>query len=417
MLTKVPIEVFAKVGAGQGAPQMESDFSEEGIPFIRAGHLQELLNGKDEMLLPKINKEIAAKYKLKLYPPGSVIFAKSGMSATKGRIYKLKNPCYIVNHLAILEINDKAYADYILYSLRKFSPVKLINDPAYPSIGLETIKKYSIPFFERLEDQIRIANVLSQAEDLITKRKESIQLLDELLKSTFLDMFGDPVRNEKGWEKQTLKDVCSKITDGTHHSPPIVDEGIPYITAKHVRPNKIDFWANPWFVSKEMHDAIYKRCNPKKGDILYIKDGATTGISAINKYDFEFSMLSSLALLRPDKNVLLPEFLNAWLNNDMVKTGIISKMAGGAIKRLTLTKINALPILVPPILLQTQFAQIVEKVENIKTKYQASLQELENLYASLSQKAFKGELDLSKMEIEHEKLDMAAEEGVGYGKM
>ena len=89
MLSKALIESFAKVGAGQGAPQDESDFSNNGFPFIRAGHIEELLAGKDESALPKVNSESAKKNKLKLYEPGTIVFAKSGMSATKGRIYKL----------------------------------------------------------------------------------------------------------------------------------------------------------------------------------------------------------------------------------------------------------------------------------------------------------------------------------------
>ncbi|MBL0027525.1 MAG: restriction endonuclease subunit S [Saprospiraceae bacterium] len=117
----------------------------------------------------------------------------------------------------------------------------------------------------------------------------------------------------------------------------------------------------------------------------------------MNQYEFEFSMLSSLALLKVDKILLNSEYLVSWLNNPNAKSSILKKMAGGAIKRLTLTKINALPILVPPIELQTQFAHIVEKTESLKTEYKQSLQELENLYGSLSQKAFRGELSVKQL--------------------
>jgi len=391
MLSKAPIKDFAKVGAGQGAPQKETDFSSKGIPFIRAGSIEELLNGGDEMNLPKVNSEIAKQYRLKLYQPNTIVFAKSGMSAMKGRIYKLKNPCYVVNHLATLELNENALPDYVVYALRKFSPVRLINDISYPSLKQSKIETYEIPF-PSLATQTHIAQILSKAETLIEQRKQSIALLDEFLKSTYLEMFGDPVRNEKKWEKKKLKDVCKKIQDGTHFSPPITKTGIPYITAKHVRENVIDFWGNPWFISKEHHDEIYKRCNPVKGDVIYIKDGATTGYAAINKYDFEFSMLSSIALLKVNDKIVSSEFLCAWLNNPSAKKSILTKMAGGAIKRLTLTKINELPILVPPLPLQTQFSQIVTQTEQLKEQYKSSLQELENLYGALSQQAFKGEL-------------------------
>ena len=286
------------------------------------------------------------------------------------------------------------HAKYLYYFLHGVQ----IPNAGY-SRHFKFLKEIKIPIPETLNDQIKIATILTQAEKLIAQRKQSIALLDEFLKSTFLEMFGDPSSNSRGWLLKTLKDVCSKIQDGTHFSPPIIESGRPYLTAKHVRENKIDFWANPWFISEESHRAIYKRCSPKKGDVIYIKDGATTGYAAINKYDFEFSMLSSLALLKANTKFINSEYLCSWLNNPNAKASILKRMAGGAIKRLTLTKINALQILLPPLPLQTQFAQIVEKTEALKTQYKASLLELQNLFGSLSQKAFKGELDLSKMQI------------------
>ena len=123
---------IAKISAGQGAPQKESDFSDTGIPFIRAGHLEELLNGKNENELPKINNEVAKKYKLKVYSSGTVVFAKSGMSATKSRIYKLKSDCHVVNHLAILEFEENVNNDQnSLYTI---------------TMGSMSLKRYYITF-------------------------------------------------------------------------------------------------------------------------------------------------------------------------------------------------------------------------------------------------------------------------------
>ena len=250
--------------------------------------------------------------------------------------------------------------------------------------SLELLAIPSIP----LNQQLQAANLLNKAETLIEQRIQSIKLLDSLWRNTFLEMFGDPNKNSKKWERKKLRDVCDKIQDGTHFSPPIVKEGIPYITAKHIRENVIDFWANPWFISNESHQEIYKRCSPVKGDVIYIKDGATTGFAAINKYDFEFSMLSSIALLKVNKNILTSEYLCSWLNNPSVKIQILKKMAGGAIKRLTLTKINELPILLPPVELQIQFSDFVVKIETLKERYKTSLKELERMYGVLSKETF-----------------------------
>lgn len=315
---------------------------------------------------------------------GTIGYGKSGYIGSTIALLRKKQP----------DLFSTTFIGIFLQSQSQYLRSKTTGS-TIPHISRKALDELEVPVIS-VNDQLHIANLLSKAENLISQRKESIRLLDEFLKSTFLEMFGDPATNSKKWELKTLKDVCSKIQDGTHFSPQIIKEGRPYITAKHVRENKIDFWDNPWFISEESHRAIYKRCNPVKGDVLYIKDGATTGYAAINQYDFEFSMLSSLALLKVQNTVMNSEYLVSWLNNPNAKASILKKMGGGAIKRLTLTKINALPILVPPIEPQIQFAQIVEKIEVIKTQYQQSLQELENLYGSLSQRAFRGELTINK---------------------
>ncbi len=287
-------------------------------------------------------------------------------------------------------IAETKFIYYYLKSLR-------LHDAGY-SRHFKYLKAKKIPLPKSIDDQIKIANLLSQVETLIAKREESINLLDELLKSTFLDMFGDPVLNGKGWEMNFMKDITKKITDGTHKSPPMSDTGYKYITAKHIKKNNIiDFDSNPTYIEKKYHDEIFSRCNPQLGDILYIKDGATTGIACINKINEEFSLLSSVALLKPNKkinNYYLLYFLN------IAKKKLIENMAGGAIKRLTLKKIKLIKVPLPPKPLQDKFATIVQQVEESKKRYHESLNQLHQLFGSLSQRAFKGELDLSRMVIE-----------------
>lgn len=395
----VKLDSIANISSGQSAPKKKSDFSKKGIPFIRAGSLNDLLNGRDESDLELVNRNTIENYRLKIYDKNTIVFAKSGMSATKDRYYKLKGKCCVVSHLCVVEPKETVDPQFLLYSLRNRPASILINDLAYPSLSITKLKRHEIPFTYSLSSQQRIAQVLSDCEDLIIKRKESIALLDELVKSTFLEMFGDPVRNENGWLKEKLKYVCNKITDGTHHSPPIVEDGVPYITAKHIDENTVDFWSKPWFVSQENHEKIFSRCDPAFGDVLYIKDGATTGRAAINPYDFEFSMLSSVALLKPNLDIALPTYITNWLNHTVVKKKIISKMAGGAIKRLTLKKINQIEILIPPLELQLQFQKFNDKVIGLKEDYISSLQLLEQLFNRINQDAFKGDLDLAKLEL------------------
>ncbi len=176
-----------------------------------------------------------------------------------------------------------------------------------------------------------------------------------------------------------LAEACEKITDGTHHSPPIQPAGIPYVTAKHIKADGPDFFSDPWFVSENDHREIFSRCDPRPGDVLYIKDGATTGIAAVNRYAFEFSMLSSVALLRPRAAVLTPEFLCHWLNAPLVKRRILGGMAGVAIRRLTLEKINAIRVPLPPAPEQRRIAAILDKADELRAKRRAAISKLDSL--------------------------------------
>ncbi|MBN2979824.1 restriction endonuclease subunit S [Cohnella algarum] len=296
--------------------------------------------------------------------------------------------------LAVLRPRDSNnYIPYIAMFLRSKSSFLRENctGATIPHIQKKVLEDIEVPL-PSFEQQKEIAYILDKAQALIDKRKQAIAKLDELVQAVFLDLFGDPIKNAKSWKISKLKEVSELITDGTHHSPEPMTEGIPYITAKHVKVNNIDFYSNPTYISESDHTAIYKRCPVKKGDILYIKDGATTGIAAINPYEFEFSMLSSLALIRIDIKYATPQYVVSYLNNQYVKEQITNNMSGAAIKRLTLAKINDIKIPIPDLETQHKYVGVFERYLIQKGKLIESLQQLESNFQALLQKAFKGEL-------------------------
>lgn len=272
----------------------------------------------------------------------------------------------------------------------KFEEIKSKRTGAtIPHVNGSELRTMKVPL-PPLPIQQQIADTLDKADALRRKDQELLDKYDELAQAVFYEMFGDPVRNEKKWQKEQLKSVCIQITDGTHFSPPIVSDGVPYITAKHVKNTGIYFYENPSFISKLDHEEIYSRCSPKKGDILYIKDGATTGVATINEFDFEFSMLSSLALIKPDSSKLNNQYLKHWLNHPLVKENYIREyMAGAAIKRFTLAKIKSFSIYVPPISLQNMFCKTIEKIERANKRTTESLKKSTELFNSALFRAFK----------------------------
>jgi type I restriction enzyme S subunit len=218
-----------------------------------------------------------------------------------------------------------------------------------------------------LRIQEQIADTLDKADALRRKDQELLQKYDELAQAFFYDMFGDPVRNEKGWEVKTLNEVCNKVTDGTHDTPERLTSGVPFITGKHIKPGFIDY-LNCDFVDEQTHAEIYRRCNPEKGDVLYTNIGVNFGTAALNSVDYEFSM-KNVALLKPDANIIVGEYLQFLLNDNRFKSRILSELGvGGAQQFLSLKQIRGLKVLVPDLDLQERFSLLITNLANVRSR-------------------------------------------------
>jgi type I restriction enzyme S subunit len=167
-----------------------------------------------------------------------------------------------------------------------------------------------------------------------------------------------------------------------------------YITAKNIKPYYIDV-SNISYVTEDDHNDIYSRCSPKKGDVLYIKDGATAGIATVNTIEEEFSMLSSVALIKCS-NIILNTFLVHYMNSSVGKKNFLGYLDGAAITRLTLIKIKNVCFSIPTL---EEQQSIVNKLDALRAEtqkleaiYKKKLDCLEELKKSVLQKAFAGEL-------------------------
>ena len=179
-----------------------------------------------------------------------------------------------------------------------------------------------------------------------------------------------PFEVPDGWCWCKVTEALTKLTDGTHHSPFSTPEGdFKYITAKNIKPWGIDL-EDITYVDKVTHDEIYARCNPEIGDILYIKDGATTGVVCINDLNEPFSLLSSVALLKPSKQIS-NRFLLAYLQSSICYDSVRESMKGVGITRITLKIIENWDIPLPPYNEQVKIADSVEfwlhEIDKIET--------------------------------------------------
>ena len=182
----------------------------------------------------------------------------------------------------------------------------------------------------------------------------------------------------ENWTWARLADLVTKLTDGTHHSPPNGPDGeCVYISAKNIKPEGVRL-DDVTYVSAAVHDEIYARCNPEKGDILYVKDGATTGVATINNIVEPFSMLSSVALLKLP-SCIDGRLLLAFLRSPFFYNQMRGYMKGSALPRVTLNRMAPALVPVPPLAEQRR---IVAKVDELM----ALCDELEHAQAEREQR-------------------------------
>jgi type I restriction enzyme S subunit len=312
----------------------------------------------------------------------------------------LVSPLYI-----IFETDSKLNEDYLLRFLKSdWGNIQIranTEGAVRDSLKFKGMEKIKIPL-PPLDDQKRIAHLLGKVEGMIARRKQHLQQLDELLKSVFLEMFGDPVRNEKGWEKKVLQDICKTPKDikcgpfGTQLNKSEFQEngvpvwGIPQINSEFKIPPS-DFVTEFKALQLNEYSVI-------ENDIVMSRKGSV-GKCSIYPSTLNLGIMHSDVLrIRADWEKTNPIYLT-WqfrISRD-VERQIANVSHGAIMPGINVGKLKHLTIYTPPISLQNQFATIVENVESLKSRYQSSLSNLENLYGALSQKAFKGELDLGRV--------------------
>lgn len=249
--------------------------------------------------------------------------------------------------------------------------------------------------FPPLGDQIRIAHLLGKVERLISERKQHLQQLEDLLKSVFLEMFGDPVRNQKGWDKPELK-AFGKISTG--NTPPRNDPAnydgnfIEWIKTDNITGHAA--FVTP--ATECLSETGAKKARTATNGALLVAciAGSVESIGRAALTDRTVSFNQQINAIQPGKDV---NSLYLYGLFKLSRAYIQSHATKGMKKILTKGDFEKIAMIKPPFDIQNQFAAIVEKIEALKSLYQQSLIDLEALYGSLSQKAFKGELDLSRV--------------------
>jgi type I restriction enzyme, S subunit len=302
--------------------------------------------------------------------------------------------------IAAFSIKDKRKlnSEFLYYALQSATFGGSNQAVMGKTLNLKSLAEIKIPL-PPLDDQKRIAHLLGKVEGMIARRKQHLQQLDELLKSVFLEMFGDPVRNEKGWEIVSLIEY-GQFKNGLNFSKGESGVKVLYLGVG-------DFQSHSKISDTTALSEINLESLPaegyflKDGDIVFVRSNGNKELVGrcivIYPGNSKVTYSGFCIRYRLDKEELNPTYLAHLFRADTFKRTMLQNGRGANIQNINQQLLNDLKIPKPDVTLQNQFAVIVTKVESLKSRYQSSLSNLENLYCVLSQKAFKGELDLGRV--------------------
>ncbi len=347
-------------------------YSESGDKFIRMTNLVRDgiyldLSDLKFVQLPKDSNE-GKRTSLKF---GDILISITAELGKLGWIPQGLGTAYINQHTALVRMKDSVDSKFVAYSLstEKYNnKLNSLNDSgAKAGLNLGTIRNFEL-IVPPKEEQTKIASLLSIVDEKISQLTQKNFLLSQYKQGMMQKLFSQQIRfkavdgSEFGeWEEKKLSEICLKIKDGTHFSPKTFEVGeYKYLTSKNVKNGYLDF-SNLEFVSTDDHKKIYSSCDVKFGDVLLTKDG-TIGQCCVNTLTEEFSLLSSVAFLRL-KSEFNNYFLYHILLSDLGQKEINGAIAGQALKRITLTKINDFKFMFPCLAEQTKIANFLSAID------------------------------------------------------
>lgn len=390
-MEKVKLGDVCKVQGGYAFKSKE--FQKDSIPIIRIGNIQD--NEVEIDYNVCFTKEFLNKHPEFEIKYGDILIAMSG--ATVGKIGKYQNDTKAllnqrVGNFIVTEKLEKRYLYFLLQSplFEKF----ILNNAfgcAQPNISSKQIEEFEFYNYDNVE-QIEIANQLDKVQEIIDFRKKQIQELDELIKSQYVEMFGNQIFNDKNINLIEMPNVCEIIDGDRGKNYPKAEEFFKeeyclFLNAKNVTTNGFSF-ENCMYITEEK-DKKLRNGKLKRGDVVLTTRG-TVGNLAFYTEEIPFENVrinSGMVILRMKKDIINEIFFIEQFK--MQLDNIKSKIANGSAQpQLPITKMYGIKILLPNIELQNQFANIVKQIDKQKFEIQKSLEETQKLQESLMNKYF-----------------------------
>lgn len=290
------------------------------------------------------------------------------------------------NAMALDNLNEeKVHVKYLYYYLKYRGFHDIISGSAQPQITQKNIEKIKIFVPNKLK-QMKIIKLLDKNSEISKKRFAQKEKLNRLIKSLFIDKFGEPKLNPKQWPIMKLMEVSNLITYGITSRPKYVQQGVPVISSKEIRTGEIHF--NEAFkISYEDFQLITKKNKPKKNEILLSKTGLI-GNCTLVRTNRPFVLTQNVARINVKTNMIHPEWLLHYFRTEYIYQYVNYLAKGNAVLDLQIKDLKQVPIYVPPMEMQLDFIEQIKKLELVKNKIEQNIMQLQSQYNAICKKVF-----------------------------
>ena len=305
--------------------------------------------------------------------------------------YRVSGKCWVNNHAHVLKAKPLVNADYLCYALMFYDTEGLVNGATRQKLTQTAMRQMMIPY-RNMTEQLQIADEINQVIRLIDKRKEELSLLDQLVKSRFIEMFGDPEKNPFGWDMSTIGVLISSCEAGWSGNGSQREKKDGEIAVL-----KVSAVTKGYFIPDEckvLNDQsnIKKYVFPQEGDLLFSRANTRemVGATAVITQNYPEYIL-------PDKlwRIRFVDATNVWymkyiLSSKSIRAIFASVSTGtsGSMFNVSMEKFKSIAVPLPPLELQEQFAVFVTQTDKSKLAVEKSLKHLEILKKSLMQQCF-----------------------------
>ena len=392
------IEITGKALSGEWG---KDDETGNGVPVLRTTNFtnEGIIDYNSVVTRTITKKNIGEKFLRK----GDIIIEKSGGSDKfpVGRVvyFDGDDNTYLFNNFTgLLRVKEPKmwYPRYVFYSLfanYKRGGTRMFENKTTGLHNLKTddyVSRYEVTEIDMIE-QVSVCDKLDKLYEIINERKQQLELLDELVKARFVEMFGDMYLNSKGWPEaklESMADVVSGITKGRKTKAEDLTE-VPYMAVSNVKDGYIDWTTVKTIEATQQEIEQYRLL---ADDVLMTEGGDPdkVGRGAIIKEPLENCIHQNhIFRVRLDESMILPEFFAEYLQHQRSKRYFLgcAKQTTG-IASINMTQLRALPVLMPPLSKQEEFVLFKAQVNKSKVAVQKALDETQLLFDSLMQEYF-----------------------------